>query len=732
MPRSKALKMATRIIAVGLLLAVFLVSLLAADASRVQFQPRENEVAESCVFLLHKVQFPHTPKIDIEPWGQDSFRVRIPLGGSGKVRDDIPGALIEPASSRTDKNSQGNSLCKSSQEFHLLGSTTNGNLKADVSSDGLLTFTRVSDSKVVLQETARTVKPSQEITELMFISQTFHSSNSEMIFGFGEHQNNHLNQKGLQYDFEQCLEYGHSHGGEVCLPFIMGHTPASQTQSRKDEASVPCLDYGILWNMPGFGNVSFDSNSTTWTAIAAAQLDFFVTVASATSLSGHGMQCNADINSHYVDATGHSPVLPEWAAGYWHSKNRYASQVDLLAAAKEFHDRNIPVDVIVIDYHHWVHMGDWSFDPKAWPNPQAMVDTIQIEYNMSIMVSVWPFTMTASTSFHTINESQYCVMNGSDNDYLYWPDGNCGGPCYLYDPTQPAARQYVWSQLQAGYMKYGIHVFWLDASEPEEIHSTPVGATYKAGSAEQVGMTFPFFHSQTIHDGQVAQGHPPLMLLRSGWAGQQRYGGAVWSGDTHSDFGTLEHSIKAGLNIQLSGIAWWTTDIGGYGGGNPKDTQFNELIVRWFQYGSTCPLFRQHGARATEPWLLSNQSYELVVKVINLRNTWRSYVMDAMEQVNKTGLPVQRPLWYDFPEDSNTWSIEDQYMFGSSMMVAPVYTYQARNRTLYFPSGSKWQHYFTGTVYDGGANKTIDAPLETFPLFKRVTGSAWENRVTIP
>ena len=244
-------------------------------------------------------------------------------------------------------------------------------------------------------------------------------------------------------------------------------------------------------------------------------------------------------------------------------------------------------------------------------------------------------------------------------------------------------------------------------------------------------MTFPFFHSQTIHDGQVLHGQPPLMLMRSGWAGQQRYGGAVWSGDTHSDFANLAQSIQAGMSIQLSGIAWWTTDIGGYSGGNPKDPTFNELIVRWFQYGVTCPLFRQHGARPTEPWLLSNESYQLVVKVINLRNTWRSYVMDAMEQVNKTGLPVQRPLWYDFPEDSNTWSIEDQYMFGSSVMVAPVYTYQARNRTLYFPSGSKWQHYFTGMVHDGGASKTIDAPLETFPLFTRVNGCAWKDSLPI-
>ena len=153
-----------------------------------------------------------------------------------------------------------------------------------------------------------------------------------------------------------------------------------------------------------------------------------------------------------MDATGHSPVLPEWAAGYWHSKNRYASQADLLAAAKEFHDRKIPVDIIVIDWQHWVHMGDWSFDPKAWPNPQEMVDTIQNDYSMRIMVSVWPFSMTKSTSFPTINASGFGVQNGSHGQGLFWPEDStdAGGSSYLYDPTQPAAREYVWSRVQAG------------------------------------------------------------------------------------------------------------------------------------------------------------------------------------------------------------------------------------------------------------------------------------------
>ncbi|XP_065192418.1 uncharacterized family 31 glucosidase ORF2-like [Sycon ciliatum] len=679
--------------------------------------------AQDCQFGLPMNDGPGIAAVmTVSAWGKDSLRVTLPLS-SGSALDDIPSALIKPPavsvngasgtwSCRNGSNPAGNGA-------NWLGSVKNGNIQSDVQADGTVTITRVSDGKVVLKETSRTTATAQVSPDLVALKQVFSSTDEEMIFGFGEHKNGQLNQKGLTYDFEQCTEYRYSQGGQVCLPFIAGITPSTK-------AADNCLNYGLLWNMPGYGNVSFDSAATTWTAFAAAQLDYFVTVASEGST---GAQCNADISSHYVDASGHAPVLPEWAAGYWHSKNRYASQADLLAAAKEFHDREIPVDIIVIDWQHWTYMGDWTFDPHAWPDPQSMVDTIQGTYGMHIMVSVWPFSMIKSTSFQAINSSGFGVQNGTKGDSMYWPEGICRGPCYLYDPTQPEAREYVWSRVKQGYLKYGIHVFWLDASEPETTNGSPPGSHYKAGYAEKVGMTFPYFHSQTIHDGQVAEKQEPLMLLRSGWAGQQRYGGAVWSGDTHSQFEVLQKSIVSGLNIQLSGIAWWTTDIGGYSGGNPKDAEFNELIVRWFQYGATCPLFRQHGARPTEPWLLSNASYDLVIQVIKLRTSWRPYVMDAMQQVNKTGLPVQRPLWYDFPADMNTWTIEDQYMFGASLMAAPVYTYQARNRTVYFPTGSKWQHYFTNVTYAGGSNETIAAPLENFPLFKRVDGAAWPNAI---
>lgn len=673
--------------------------------------------------------------IQVEPWGEDSLRVRIPLDSS-TVRDDLPSPFVPPPnkshSERLEKFGEESRFhCESEPESGLqgrkrdgsagLGAVTNGNLRADVGPDGLLTFTRISDGKVVLQESRRTVQNASVSFAAKEVVHGFHSSSDEQIFGFGEHQNGHLNQKGQHYLFHDCVDYSISHGGAICLPVITGRHSSSN-------AGTSCLDYGFLWGMPGYGSVSFNETETVWQAIAAHQLDYFVTVAHAGST---GAQCNMDISSHYVDATGHTPVLPEWAAGYWHSKNRYKSQGELLSAAKEFHDRQIPVDIIVIDYLHWRYMGDWAFDPARWPDPETMVNTLT-SYNMRTMVSVWPYSMVKSTSFATINSSNYEARNGTSDVGIWWPNGVCHGPCFLYDPSQVAARQYVWSRVQEGYATYGIHVFWLDSTEPPVQGPTPAGTHFDIGYAEEVGMTFPYYHCRTVHEGQRELGQPFLMLLRSAWAGQQRYGTVLWSGDTTSTFETLKNSIAAGLNIQLSGISWWTTDIGGYSGGKPSDPTFNELIVRWFQYGLTCPIFRQHGVRPTEPWELSNESYALVVSIIKIRNLWRPYVMDAMKRVNVTGLPVQRPLWYDFPEDANTWQIEDQYMFGSELMAAPVYVEKARQRSVYFPNGTDWQNYFTGKVFNGGQHTTVNVPLNETALFKRVTGSAWPNNVPVP
>ena len=245
-------------------------------------------------------------------------------------------------------------------------------------------------------------------------------------------------------------------------------------------------------------------------------------------------------------------------------------------------------------------------------------------------------------------------------------------------------------------------------------------------------MMYPYHHTRTIHDGLLSEGETETILLtRSAWAGMQRWGAALWSGDTSSHWGSLKVSVQAGLNTQMSGIAWWTTDIGGYSGGDPSDPTFRELIVRWFQYGMTCPLFRQHGARATEIWGYGNVSEAIIADTIKLRTQFEPYLMHLMEVVSQTGQPVNRPLFWDFPGDPTTWSIKTQFMWGPDYLVAPVTAMGAREWPVYLPKGATYKHYFNQKVYQGGQNVTVDAPLNQFPLFK-VTRDARAARAAQP
>lgn len=241
-------------------------------------------------------------------------------------------------------------------------------------------------------------------------------------------------------------------------------------------------------------------------------------------------------------------------------------------------------------------------------------------------------------------------------------------------------------------------------------------------------MMFPNWHTQAIYDGLISTKQRTglddvIMLPRSAWAGMSKYGAALWSGDTDSTWTSLQVSVTAGLNAQMSGIAWWTTDIGGYAKGDIESADFRELIVRWFQYGSVCSLFRQHGARDTEIWLLGDEAEAAITKTIKWRADMKGYVLEAMKSVSETGQPVNRPLIFDFPEDQNCWGVERQFMFGANILAAPVTVFGARTWSVYLPTqgGSTmttWKHMFTNEMFIGGQTYEIDAPLDEFPLFQ--------------
>jgi alpha-D-xyloside xylohydrolase len=282
-------------------------------------------------------------------------------------------------------------------------------------------------------------------------------------------------------------------------------------------------------------------------------------------------------------------------------------------------------------------------------------------------------------------------------------------------------------------------VFWLDEAEPELTAYDHDIYRYHIGSSQQIGNIYPVKYAQTFYEGMASEGQTNIInLVRCAWAGSQRYGALVWSGDIHSSFEVLGVQVKAGLNMAIAGIPWWTTDIGGFHGGDPADPSFRECIIRWFQYGAFCPVFRLHGDRLpfvpptgaagggacgsggdNEVWSYGEEAFAIMKEYMLIRERLRPYISGLMREAHETGTPPMRPLFYDFPEDRTAWEIEDQYMFGPDLLVAPIVTEGERSRGVYLPAGASWTHAFSGEMLEGGQHTTVEAPLEQIPLFLR-------------
>ena len=246
-------------------------------------------------------------------------------------------------------------------------------------------------------------------------------------------------------------------------------------------------------------------------------------------------------------------------------------------------------------------------------------------------------------------------------------------------------------------------------------------------------------YAKTFFDGMQAEGQKNILnLVRCAWAGSQRYGALVWSGDIYSSFEVLRSQLSAGLNMGLAGIPWWTTDIGGFHGGNPNDEAFRELVIRWFQFGAFCPVFRLHGDRephsaplgtsggglcasgaANEIWSYGEEAYRIFKKYVLLREKMKPYLTQIMAEAHEKGTPVMRPVFYDFPQDPRCWDITEEYLFGPSLLVAPVLYPGQRSRTVYFPKGSEWKNAATGEHFSGGTEMKCDAPIDVIPVFLR-------------
>jgi len=461
------------------------------------------------------------------------------------------------------------------------------------------------------------------------------------------------------------------------------------------------------------------------------QFDIWVTTSTANTTNPP-----ADILSNYHDAVGHAPVLPYYASGFWQCKDRYRNQTELLSIVEGYRSRDLPLDIIVIDWYNWIDFGDWYFNPVCWPDPSEMVQLLSAQ-GVEVMVSVWPVLQNGSKWFPLFDSNNYLIT---------CPTSKSSPFCRLqeqqatYDPSIPNARAAFWNAVNQGYYNVGVKHYWLDACEPERFATDPP-YQYSIGSENAVGSLFPVWHAQSLHDGLVSQGSEVLLLSRSSWAGMQKLGSVVWSGDTTSNFPTLSIQVQAGLNMGLSGIVWWTTDTGGFGGGTITDPVFQQLIVRWFQFSTFCPILRLHGDRnpqenentcgfsggPNEVWEFGETAYEIISGLLQLREVMRPYIMTQMELAAASGVPVMRPIWWDFPNDPIAATIEDQYMFGPDFLVCPVVIQDATNRSVYLPAGASWSNFFTNQFYEGNQTIIENTPIQTFPLYIRTESSKYFN-----
>ncbi|MDR1903258.1 MAG: glycoside hydrolase family 31 protein [Treponema sp.] len=640
-------------------------------------------------------------QLEISAAGTNSLRIRGTVNRS--FAEDIVGA-IQPdirGNCRIDIGENSAVIC-------------NGFIMAQVSQFGRIIFNDVITGKTILEEVDwlpynKTIFPkSRQYAavggELYKVALRFIPGKNEHFYGLGQHRHGLLDQRGTVIDLIQG-------NGEVTIPFY-----------------VSSKRYGFIWNSPSLGRVELGISQIRWIANASRQIDYIV-------IGGGDYRL---VMETYADITGHTPILPYWASGFWQSKLRYKTQEEVLTVAREYKRRNLPLSAIVIDYLHWQRMGEWNWDHDCWPDPVKMVAELN-EMGVKTVVSVWPTVNPKASGFEEMKDRNLLIRTKRGLNLLF-PFADTFDPptvfMHYYDATNPEARKYLCDRLRENYSSVGIHNFWLDACEPEIDPADPDNLLFHLGDGIEVANAYPYLHQKGLNDF-LGGGDPDgtVFLTRSAWLGSQKYGVALWSGDIESKWTTLKAQIGAGLNAMMSGILWWGSDVGGFFNGNIENPDFRELIVRWFQFGLFCPIFRIHGnrepresdirasGRDNEVWSFGEENYVIIREILLLRERLRPYIMEQMIAAANSGIPPMRPLFFDYPDDEECYQVDDEFLLGPDIIVAPIYRPGERNREVYLPSEYKWRDAWNGKPMITGSYFTADAPLAKIPAYIR-EGSA--------
>ena len=438
----------------------------------------------------------------------------------------------------------------------------------------------------------------------------------------------------------------------------------------------------------------------------------------------------------YREITGKAPMMPKWAMGLWQCRERYKTQDELVSVVKEFRKRHIPLDNIVQDWFYWEEdkWGSHEFDTSRYPDPKGMIQELNKNLNTHLMISVWPKFYVGTEHYNEFNEHGWLYKRNVEKQEKDWV-----GPGYVstfYDPYNSDAGKLFWNQINEHLFSLGIDAWWLDATEPD-IHSNlsrpetrlRIGPTALGTSARYLN-TYSLMNSKSVYEGQrIANPNQRVFILtRSAFTGQQRYSAATWSGDVASRWHDLKMQIPVGLNFSLSGIPYWTTDIGGfaveeryYQPNKENLDEWRELNTRWFQFGTFCPLFRVHGQFPYREMFNiapdDHPAFQTMLAYDKLRYRLMPYIYSLTGMVTQNDYTIMRALVMDFGQDTNTHSIGDQFMFGPSLLINPVTEYKARKRNVYLPDGTGWYDLKSGIFYEGGQTIEADAPYTDIPIF---------------
>lgn len=549
-------------------------------------------------------------------------------------------------------------------------------------------ITYFDSSGQLLQEANRWLTPVTVNGERTFRSESFLNvyGSTEGFYGLGQHQAGVWNYRGESVDVSQ-------ENTNIAVPVL-----------------VSSKGYGIFWN--NTSRTRFNNRFANYLYIGsevADTVDYYF-------LFGPELD---SVVAEYRGLTGPAPMFGRWAYGFWQCKNRYQSQEELLAIARKYRALHIPLDNIVQDWFWWTRKGEFVFN-KKYPDPKAMIDELHREH-VHLMISIWPFFEPDSAAYKYMDQRGWFIDKFKYAKPPYHQDGMA-----IYDATNPEARNYYWELIHKSLFDIGVDAWWMDTVEPEtegQEENILLGHKLSIGSGNRYVNLYPLFATSAVYDGQrsATDKKRVFILARSAYAGSQRNAVTAWSGDVLSNWLAFRRQIPAGLNFELSGLPYWTTDIGGFILGHPEDPAYRELFVRWFEFGAFSPIFRVHGTRipdTNELWSYGPEAQKILISYDTLRYRLMPYIYSVAWMVTSRSYTPMRPLVMDFRGDLRVWDIGDQYMFGPAFLVNPVTEPGAERRDVYLPK-TKWYDFWTGDPVEGGGDISAAAPLETIPLYVR-------------